>query len=197
MVQAPKKSSKTEQRFTHSALTWEDFKTIQNVLAPQGVRVAYFQGEVELLTVSDLHGLISGNLGYLLEMYMLEHLIRFIGLEDFSIELTAIASAQADKAYCFDERKSIPDLAVEVVITGERETKLKRYAALRVPEVWFWIDTEIRVYHLDEELDEYTQVSSSVWLPDLNLQRLAIAATQEFRADAIKAFSEQPKGSTI
>jgi hypothetical protein len=46
----------------------------------------------------DLHGLISGNLGYLLEMYMLQHLIRFMGLEDFSIKIPAIASAQADKA---------------------------------------------------------------------------------------------------
>lgn len=188
MVQAPQKAPTTEQHFTHSAITWEEFKTLQNVLVPQGVRVFYFQGEVELLTISDLHGLISGNLGYLLEMYMLEHSIRFIGLEDFSIELSAVASAQADKAYCFDERKSAPDLAVEVVITGERETKLKRYAALHVPEVWFWIDNEIRAYCLDEETDVYTQASNSMWLPDLDLQRLAVASTQEFRADAVQAF---------
>ena len=188
MVQSPSKPPTTEQHFIHSAITWEEFKTIQNVLAPQGVRMSYFQGEVELLTVSDVHGLIAGNLGYLLEMYMLEHLVRFIGLEDFSIELPAMASAQADKAYCFDERKSTPDLAVEVVITGERETKLKRYAALRVPEVWFWVEHEIRAYHLDETSGEYTPTPRSVWLPDLDLQRLAIAATQEFRADAIQAF---------
>ncbi|MEO1126962.1 MAG: Uma2 family endonuclease [Cyanobacteria bacterium J06639_16] len=189
MVQSPSKPPTTEQHFTHSAITWEEFKTIQNVLAPQGVRMSYFQGEVELLTVSDLHGLISGNLGYLLEMYMLEHLVRFIGLEDFSIEISTIASAQADKAYCFDQRKSIPDLAVEVVITGERETKLKRYAALHVPEVWFWIDREIRAYRLDDESGEYTLIPRSIWLPDLDLQRLAIAANQEFRVDAIQAFS--------
>lgn len=190
MVQAPSQPPTIEQHFTYSAITWEEFKTIQNVLAPRGVRVSYFDGEVELLTVSDLHGLISGNLGYLLEMYMLEHLIRFIGLEDFSIEISAKASAQADKAYCFDERKSIPDLAVEVVITGERETKLKRYAALQVPEVWFWIENEIRVYRLDEDGDKYTQITRSVWLPELDLQRLAIASTQEFRADAIREFLE-------
>ena len=191
MVQSPSKPPTTEQYFIHSAINWEEFKTIQNVLAPQGVRVSYFQGEVELLTVSDLHGLIAGNLGYLLEMYMLEQLIRFVGLEDFSIEIPATASAQADKAYCFEKRKSIPDLAVEVVITGERETKLKRYAALHVPEVWFWIDSEIHVYRLDEETNEYGQTPRSGWLPDLDLQRLAIAATQEFRADAIQAFMQK------
>lgn len=152
--------------------------------------MAYFQGEVALLTVSDLHGLIAGNLGYLLEMYMLELLIRFIGLEDFSIEIPGTVSAQADKAYCFDERKSIPDLAVEVVITGERETKLKRYTILQVPEVWFWIDNAIRAYRLDETSGEYTLIPSSVWLPNLDLQRLAIAATHEFRTDAIRTFLE-------
>ncbi|MEO1148837.1 MAG: Uma2 family endonuclease [Cyanobacteria bacterium J06638_22] len=190
MVQSPSKLPITEQYFIHSAITWEEFKTFQNVLAPQGVRVSYFQGEVELLTISDLHGLIAGNLGYLLEMYMLEHLIRFVGLEDFSIERPATASAQADKAYCFEERKSIPDLAVEVVIAGERETKLKRYAALHVPEVWLWIDSEIRVYRLDEATNAYRPASCSDWLPDLDLKRLAIAATQEFRADAVQAFMQ-------
>jgi Uma2 family endonuclease len=188
MVQAPTELPTTEQYFIHSAITWEEFKTIQNVLAPQGVRVSYCAGEVELLTVSDLHGLIAGNLGYLLEMYMLQQLIRFIGLEDFSIEIPAKASAQADKAYCFEERKPIPDLAVEVVITGERETKLKRYAALQVPEVWFWIDHEIRVYCLNQNTDSYDQVLQSTWLPDLDLQKLAIASTQEVRADAVQAF---------
>ncbi|MEM6521383.1 MAG: Uma2 family endonuclease [Cyanobacteria bacterium P01_D01_bin.71] len=188
MVQALSKPFKPEQHFTHSPLTWEEFKTLQAVLSPRGVRVSYCRGEVELLTVSDLHGLIAGNLGYLLEMFMLEHLIRFIGLEDFSIEIPTTASAQADKAYCFEERKTIPDLAVEVVITGERETKLKRDAALQVPEVWFWIDHEIRIYRLDEATNEYCPMPNSVWLPELDLKRLAIAATQEFRADAIQAF---------
>ena len=188
MIQTPQKPPTTEQRVIYSALTWEEFKTLQTVLAPRGVRVSYSHGEVELLTVSDLHGLIAGNLGYLLEMYMLQHLIRFIGLEDFSIEIPATASAQADKAYCFEERKPIPDLAVEIVITGERETKLKRYAALHVPEVWFWIDNELRVYRLDKETNEYHQILCSGWLPELNLQRLAIASTQEFRADAVQSF---------
>jgi hypothetical protein len=46
------------------------------------------------------------------------------------------------------------------------------------------------VYRLDEETDEYRQTPRSGWLSDLDLQRLAIASTQEFRADAIQAFVE-------
>ena len=191
MVQALSQPKAIEQSFSCSVLTWDEFKSLQSVLQPQGVRTFYFNGEVALLTVSDLHGLISGNLGYLLEMYMLEHLIRFIGLEDFSIEMPKLTSAQADKAYCFDRRKSIPDLAVEVVIKGERKTKLQRYVALQVPEVWFWINDEIRVYHLNDKGDRYLLIPNSKWFPALDLQRLAIASTQEFRADAIALFLAQ------
>ena len=107
MVQAPSPPKTVEQFFSCSTLTLDEFKSLQSLLQPQGVRTFYFNGEVALLTVSDLHGLISGNLGYLLEMYMLEHLIRFIGLEDFRIEIPGLASAQADKAYCFDRRASM------------------------------------------------------------------------------------------
>jgi hypothetical protein len=49
MVQAPTRPPAPEQYFIHSAITWEEFKTIQNVLVPQGVRVSYCAGEVELL----------------------------------------------------------------------------------------------------------------------------------------------------
>jgi len=63
MVQAPYQQPTAEQHFVYSAITWEEFKTLQTVLAPRGVRVAYFQGEVELLTVSDCgeFGLSAGN----------------------------------------------------------------------------------------------------------------------------------------
>ncbi|MEM6592465.1 MAG: hypothetical protein AAF651_11455 [Cyanobacteria bacterium P01_C01_bin.73] len=36
--------------------------------------------------------------------------------------------------------------------------------------------------------NKYRQTAQSDWLPNLDLQRLAIASTQEFRADAIEAF---------
>ena len=188
MVQSPIQPTSAEQRFVHAGVTWKGFKTIQTLFESPGVRVVYFQGEVELSTVSELHGIIAGNLGYLLEMYMTELDLDFFGTEDFSIETEAIASAQADKSYSFDERKSIPDLAVEIVITGERETKLKRYAALGVPEVWFWIEGQLKAYRLDA--GRYTPIQNSTWLPKLDLQQLAACAAIELRKEAIKAFVE-------
>ncbi len=71
MVQAPNRPPQAEQHFIHAGVTWDGFKAMQAALDSPGLRMSYFQGEIELLTVSDLHGLIAENLGYLLEMYML------------------------------------------------------------------------------------------------------------------------------
>lgn len=188
MVQTSDRPTTAEQHFTHSGMTWDEFKVVQSLFEAPGVRVAYFQGEVELLTLSDRHGIIAGNLGFLLELYMIELDLDFFGTEDYSIETVGLTSAQADKSYCFDERRAIPDLAVEIVIKGERETKLKRYAALGVLEVWFWINGQINAYRLDGT--EYVPIQHSGWVPDLNLQHLAQCAAIERRKDAIKAWNE-------
>lgn len=186
MVQLSDRPIKPEQHFTHAGMTWDEFKVVQSLFEAPGVRVSYFQGEVELLTLSDLHGIIAGNLGFLLELYMTELDLDFFGTEDYTIEAVGLASAQADKSYCFGERRSVPDLAVEIVIKGERETKLKRYAALGVLEVWFWINQRINAYRLDGE--EYVPIQRSGWVPDLDLQHLAQCAAIERRRDAIKAW---------
>lgn len=161
MIQAPNRPTPPEQHFIYAGVTWEGFKVIQAALDSPGLRMSYFRGEIELLTVSDLHGLIAENLGYLLEMYMLAQGIRFIALGDFSIEVTGQATAQADTTYCFADRKAVPDLAIEVVITGESETKLKRYALLGVSEVWFGIEGKIGVHCLAG--GQYTETQKSLW----------------------------------
>jgi hypothetical protein len=50
------------------------------------------------------------------------------------------------------------------------------------------MDGEIRVYRFNEESVAYGQVSASGWFPELDVQRLAVASIQEFRADAIQMF---------
>ncbi|NET35631.1 MAG: Uma2 family endonuclease [Cyanothece sp. SIO1E1] len=183
----PPKESKTEQHFIYSGITWDRFKAMQAAMDLPGLRISYFEGEIELLAVSADHGFIAGNLGFLLEQYMLREGIRVRGFEDFSIEAPTRASAQADKTYCFDQRKPIPDLAIEIVITGEGETKLRRYAVLGVPEVWFWIDGQISAHRL--EGSNYNQIRQSGWLPNLDLQRLAeCAAMDKDRIDLSEEF---------
>lgn len=175
------------QQFIHAGLTWEKFKALQQAFEDSpGVRVAYYKGEVELLTVSPEHGIIAGNLGFLLEQWMLDREIDFVATEDMTVEREGIVSAQGDKSYCFGGKKLIPDLSIEVVLKGEGLSKLKRYAELKVSEVWFWRNEQISVYQFDGQ--RYQSVATSQWVPGLNFSHLAQCAAIESRMQAAKQF---------
>jgi Uma2 family endonuclease len=177
----------TEQRFIQTGISWESFKAIQSGFANSpGVRLFYYEGELEILSTSPEHEIVKGNIGYLLEDFMLNQGLEFVATGSFSQEKEAVASAQADESYCFGARKPIPDLAIEVVITSGGPNKLKRYKALGVQEVWFWENGEISIYQLTPT--EYQQAIESQFIKDISLERLAKCAAIESRSQAVKAF---------
>lgn len=151
----------------------------------------YYRGELEILSTSPLHEIVKGNIGYLVEDFMLEREIDFVGTGSFSLEKEDEASAQADESYCFGEQKPIPDLAIEVVITSGGTNKLRRYKALGVKEVWFWQDGKISLHSL--EGDDYQEVSQSNFLPDLNTNKLAQCVEIPSRLQAVREFREKTK----
>ena len=104
-----------------------------------------------------------------------------------------------DTAYAFNTDKDIPDLAIEVVFSGEtprrRKTQgnahqessggindLQKYQSIGVTEVWFWKDNQITFYQLVDK--DYQEVSLSVNLSNLSSELLA-----EFTN---RSFSESP-----
>lgn len=178
-----------EQRFIHTGVSWENFKAIQRGFADSsGIRLFYFAGELEILSTSPEHEIVKGNLGYLIEDYLLGQGVDFVATGSFSQEREAVASVQADESYCFEAKKPVPDLAIEVVFTSGGPDKLKRYQALGVAEVWFWEAGVMRVYALQES--GYCPVSESRLVPGIDLVRLAQCAEIESRAQAVKAFRQ-------
>lgn len=177
------------QHFTHSGLSWHQFKALQQAFTDSpGIRINYFDGAVEILTVSPQHGIIAGNLGFLLELWMLDQGIRFISTEDMTVEREAVASAQGDKSYSFGDRQEVPDLSIEIVIAGEGTTKLARYIALGVSEVWFWQNSQIEIYQLKE--NGYEKATASQYVPDLDTDLLAVCVVTEDRAEAMARFRQ-------
>lgn len=177
----------TEQRFIQTGVSWESFKTIQRGFAGSpGVRLFYYEGELEILSTSPEHEIVKGNIGYLIEDYMLNQGLEFVATGSFSQEKEAVASAQADESYCFSKRKPIPDLAIEVVITSGGPSKLKRYKVLEVQEVWFWENGEISIYQLSPT--GYHKISESQFVKGINLERLAQCAAIESRPQAVREF---------
>jgi len=179
----------TEQRFIQTGVTWESFKAIQSgFVGSPGVRLFYYEGELEILSTSPQHEIVKGNIGYLIEDYMLNQGLEFVATGSFSQEKEAVASAQADESYCFGAKKPIPDLAIEVVITSGGPSKLKRYKALGVQEVWFWEDSTISIYQLAST--DYQKASESQFVKGINFYRLAECVAIESRSQAVRAFRQ-------
>jgi Uma2 family endonuclease len=189
MTQLFDKFTPAEQRFIQTGVSWESFKAIQSGFADSpGVRLFYYEGELEILSTSPEHEIVKGNIGYLLEDLMLNQGLEFVATGSFSQEKEAIASVQADESYCFGARKPIPDLAIEVVITSGGPSKLKRYKALGVQEVWFWENGEIRIYQLTAI--DYQPSDESQFVRGINLNRLAQCAAIESRSQAVREFRQ-------
>ncbi len=178
----------TESRFIKTGVSWEDFKAIQQGFANlPGVRLFYYRGELEILGTSPEHEIVKGNIGFLVEDHLLTTGVEFVATGSFSQEREDETAAQADESYCFNEQKPIPDLAIEIVITSGGPSKLKRYKVLGVREVWFWEqDGVIEVHFL--EGDDYKRISRSRFLPDLDLERLAMCAAVVSRPEAVRQF---------
>jgi Uma2 family endonuclease len=174
--------------------SWESFKLIQQGLRESpGARLAYYDGMIEILMPGETHEIFAHIIGYLVTTFLLERGIAFVPTRQKDQEREGVASVQADESYCLGEAKSIPDLSIEVVFTSSGSGKLKRYRALGVPEVWFWEDGTLTLYHLRQ--DDYQRIDRSE-LPGLEdlkidlLKQCILMAETDFPG-AVKRFRQE------
>ncbi|MCC3404090.1 MAG: Uma2 family endonuclease [Microcoleus sp. PH2017_10_PVI_O_A] len=187
-IDNPTVSPAAEQHFTWRGLTWHQFKAIQasfeNV---PGVRLFYCQGVLEIVGINKPHEAFKSIIGVLLAIYFEVTEIEFFPSGAYSQIGEGQVEYQADLSYCFGTDKDVPDLCVEVVITSGSPIKLQKYRVMGVPEVWFWEDGTLELYHLREQ--GYERITNSELLSELDLsvwKRCILlasppAALQEFR----------------
>jgi Uma2 family endonuclease len=177
----------TDQRLIHSGVSWQQFQLIQSAFSDSpGIRLSYYQGEVEILAVSQDHEFFGRFIGILLAEYFVEKEIEFYPTGACTQEKKGIASAQADESFCIGGQKETPDLSIEVVFTSGTLAKLKRYQELGVPEVWFWEDGLFTLHHLRES--GYERIYRSEVLPSLDIDLLARCLLMTSRVEAVREF---------
>lgn len=174
-------------------MSWPKFKKLQEAFSETpGCRLSYYQGEVEILTVSPEHGRIAELLTFLLSLWMLDQGINCTPGGDSTIQKEGGPSAEGDKSYWFNDRdpelEPTPDLAIEVVISGEGITKLRRYRELGVPEVWFWQNNKIHMYNPLESVED--EIYESQFIKGIDLTLLAQCSTAKTLMDARKCFTD-------
>ncbi len=186
----------TDQRIVHHG-TWEQFQLIQKGFAGSpGVRLFFYDGTIEILMPGREHEIFASIIGYLVTTFLTEKGIFFQPTRSMTQEKSGVVSAQADESYCIGSVKPIPDLSIEVVFTSGGISKLERYQALGVPEVWFWEDGLLQFYHLRDgnyEPVERSQLTGLIKLdPDLLKHCILMAETDA--GEAIRTFRREIEG---
>lgn len=183
-----------EQRLTLPGFySWQQFLDLEKWLEDTpGLRIVYLDREIELMTLGETHESTKGILRFLLEVYFVEKGIRFFPVGSMTQrDETQNYSFEPDESYYLGEKKNRPDLAIEIIITSGNINKLEKYRRVEIPEVWFWQNNQLFLYHLQES--DYVQVSRSELLPDLDLDLLLrclqIPDTLEARLELLKGIS--------
>ena len=159
MNQALLTPKNADRQLAYSGIDWQQFKLIQAGFADaSGIRLAYFNNTIEILMPGRTHELFKSIIGMLIELFCLEMAIEFEPTGSMTQEREGEVSLEADESYCFGTFKSIPDLAIEVVLTSGGIDKLQRYQILGISEVWFWQDGVFSLYRFrDSKYDLITR----------------------------------------
>ena len=198
-------------------VNWSGYRKFMEAIgdAP-GVRLTYDGGQLEIMTTGAEHESIKELVGRLLEVYMDES-----GIDFESGGAQTFKRKRLDKGFEPDvcwwvanyrrmlgvkrwdaARHPPPDVAVEVEITHGFIERLPIFAALGVPEVWWYHDDSIEILLLQPG-GQYRAAESSSNYPDLRPQFLMkyvrlkpTVSTSEilrlFRRD-LRATLEKPK----
>lgn len=179
--------------------TWEQFKSIQKGFeGSTGVRIFYYRGTIEILMPGEDHEFFKTIIGFLIELFLVEKGIEFIPAGSMTQERQGTASAQADESYWLGQKRSVPDLSIEVIFTSSNANKLTRYKALGVPEVWFWEDGLFALYRLREQSYDRIYRSELPGLTDLDIELLSkcVLIAQISRVEAVREFRRATLGRT-
>lgn len=171
-------------------ITWEQFKALENTFdSVAGVRLIYLDGVLQIMTLGRQHEETKCILGTLLEAYMRAKNIRFYMRGSATLGNKEITGQkEPDESYNIGNKKDIPDLIIEVIVTSGGVDVLEIYKRIGIPEVWFWEDGVLNIYHLQEN---YQQVEKSVLLTDLDLKILTKYITYHDQYDAVTEFIKE------
>jgi len=194
MTSAAIATPQKEEPLLFEPLTWREFKAVEQLLDRPGFRLSFLNGILEIRRMpGEAHETVKARIGALVELYLLMAGYDFTPTESMTLEseVTAV-KREADKSYKLAPGRSRPDLAIEVVFTSGGINTLEAYKRLRIPEVWFWEDGVLAVYHLRGEEDtlHYEKISSSEEVKGIDLDLLLRCINMTNHVDAIKTFQQ-------
>lgn len=178
-----------DHRIIMRNVPWSHYEAMLAFRGEKSVpRMAYFDGELELMSPSRNHESIAGRIGRLVEAYCLHHGIEFETVGSWTLKSAPKKrGVEPDECYLIGTFEGDrPHLAIEVIWTSGGLDKLEIYRGLGVGEVWFWRDGRIEVFVLAGET--YDARERSLVLPDLDLDQLTKHLDADTTSAAIRGF---------
>lgn len=179
-----------DQRVTFHGMSWKDYEIMLAIRGDRaGVRMAYLNGAIELMSPSLNHEGVKKTIGRLVEAYADERGLDINGYGSWTLKNALVERGlEPDECYVLGaSRKEIPELAIEVVWTSGGLDKLEIYRALGVGEVWRWERGGGITVHLLRD-SHYEVAERSALLPDLDLRLLERFATTENQSQGVRDF---------
>lgn len=179
-----------ERRVVLSGLSWERYLEWDKTLGDDrsGPRLYYFDGELEVMSVSREHERVKKRLADCLTIHFDQIGMDVDATGQATMQLEFQAAAEPDESWCFHEEKPVPDLVLEVALTSGGIRKLELYQRFGVPEVWFWRRGRLEVHALLADGSGYEHVPASRLLPGLDLALLERCAKITNWQEARRAF---------
>jgi Uma2 family endonuclease len=183
-----------DQRVVLHDVSWSQYETILDIRGDRaGVRIAYLEGELELMSPSRGHERLKKLMARLLEAWADEHGVEFEGYGSLTMRSRPRRrGAEPDECYMVGGEKSRPDLAIEVVWTSGGLDKLDIYRGLRVREVWVWEKGALSLFALRG--DRYERIERSGVLPDLDLALFTSFLGARSQTQAVRAYRAALRG---
>lgn len=185
----------TDQIIVRHAATWAAYTAMRAELDSPGLRLAFNQGTLEIMSPSKRHEALKTLIGRLLETFSLVRRVPMQGFGSMTMRSELHERGlEPDECYLIGggEPDRPPDLAVEVVLSSHGIDKLPIYATLGVGEVWFWRDGAFSVFVLDG--NSYRQAEQQSAVPGLDLAVLGQFAAWDDQYAAAQAYRDALEG---
>lgn len=190
-----------DERVVLHQRTWADYEALVEMRDEKAVpRITFLDGEIELMAPGILHEDDKKKLARIIEAWADETGQFLDGFGSWTLKNEKKkAGGEPDECYVVKERSrdtlQRPDFAIEVARTSGGLPKLELYRRLRVREVWFWIDGELRFFALHGRA--YVERDRSEVLPALDpalVRRAMREPTQPAAVRVLRAALRSPRG---
>lgn len=143
--------------------TWDEIKELEQ---ENQNRVSFLYNVITIMSPSFNHEAIASVLGDLIKAFCDHQNLIYFAMGSTTITKAPYVGKQPDASFSFNQRKDVPDIAIEVVFSSGGLDDLEKYRNLEVKEVWMWKNQELTFYVLNNKY-QYEEKTCSHFLRSL------------------------------